>query len=134
MKEAGTLARVLLAIGGRQDARLWRQHAGKARSFYGHAILQLAPDGAADTVGIIATPCHCGCGRVYGLHLAIETKGTTGRQSKDQKAFQSMIERFGGIYVLARSIEDVHEQLRSRGYVCGHEPARVPAGGGDRSS
>ena len=37
-----------------------------------------------------------------GQRLEVEVKSATGRQSKAQRAFQKMIEKFGGLYVLAR--------------------------------
>jgi hypothetical protein len=125
-RERPLLDRVLADVGGRLDARLWRQNAGTARSFDGSRIIQLAPAGASDATGLIATPCHCGCGRVYGLHLAIETKGKHGRQTPEQRRFQRMVEQLGGVYILARSIEDLNEQLKSRGYVGGNEPGARP--------
>jgi hypothetical protein len=42
-----------------------------------------------------------------GLFLAIEVKSPTGQQSAEQRAYQAMVEKFGGVYVLARSVGDV---------------------------
>ena len=42
-------------------------------------------------------------GRFYG----IEVKRTTGRQSDEQKAFQRDVEAANGVYILARSVDDV---------------------------
>lgn len=111
MKERPLLDALLLAIGGRSDARAWRQNAGLALSPHGGRLIRLAPAGASDLVGIVATPCHCGCGRIYGLHLAIEVKGDRGRQRKEQRDFERMIARLGGVYVLAHSIDDVTNAL-----------------------
>lgn len=44
---------------------------------------------------------------VDGMYVGIEAKTPTGRQSNIQKMRQREIERAGGVYILARSVEDV---------------------------
>ena len=46
-----------------------------------------------------------------GRFVGIEVKAARGRQSDVQKAMQERIERLGGLYILARRIEDVLEKL-----------------------
>ncbi len=58
--------------------------------------------GAADISGII----------VGGVRLEIEIKSGEAKQSVEQKNFQKMIEKFGGIYILARSKDDAVNQLQ----------------------
>ncbi len=41
--------------------------------------------------------------------FAIECKSTIGRQSPDQKYFQQQFEKYTGVYLLARGIEDVQK-------------------------
>ena len=53
--------------------------------------------GVADILGIMPG----------GRFLAVEVKAAKGRQSPDQKHFEELVKRAGGIYVLARSIDDV---------------------------
>ena len=53
--------------------------------------------GQADISGILSD----------GRRLEIECKTSTGRQSAKQRAWQRMIEKYGGVYILARSVEDV---------------------------
>lgn len=43
----------------------------------------------------------------YGQAIAIETKSTTGTQQREQADFQTAWESMGGIYILARSVDDV---------------------------
>lgn len=43
---------------------------------------------------------------VDGYYLAIEAKSKVGRQSDIQKVRQGQIERSGGMYIIARSVED----------------------------
>ena len=42
-----------------------------------------------------------------GRFIGIECKGSNGRQTQQQKQFQQSIELSGGIYILAKSIDDV---------------------------
>jgi len=51
-------------------------------------------------------------GQTLGIFTAIECKTRTGKQRKEQKLFQRMIERAGGIYILARSEADLERNLR----------------------
>jgi hypothetical protein len=46
-----------------------------------------------------------------GRFLGIEVKTKTGKQSDDQKAFQARCEKEGGLYILARSLDDVMEVI-----------------------
>ncbi len=46
-----------------------------------------------------------------GRTLYIEVKTPTGKQSDWQKAFQHEIELHGGIYILARSVDDIAPYL-----------------------
>lgn len=88
---------VLLRIGSRTDVRLWKNHTGQARSADGRRRLTFGIKGGSDLIGLIAPS---------GRLLAIECKTGKAKQSKEQKAFQAMVEKFGGVYVLARSVED----------------------------
>jgi hypothetical protein len=42
--------------------------------------------------------------------MAVECKSVRGRQSASQRVFQEAVERFGGLYVLARSVEDLQRE------------------------
>lgn len=53
-----------------------------------------------------------------GVYLAIEAKTPTGRLREDQKIRQKEIEAAGGIYLVARYVEDVEDALRR---IRGHE-------------
>jgi hypothetical protein len=46
-----------------------------------------------------------------GKACFIEVKTPRGRQSPDQILFQRRIERLGGVYILARSVEDVQQVI-----------------------
>jgi hypothetical protein len=86
---------ILLTFGTRHDCRVWRANCGVAR--IGPRVVRFGVPGQADLTGILPG----------GLRLEIEVKTTTGRQTPEQRAYQRIIERFGGVYVLARSVDDV---------------------------
>lgn len=54
---------------------------------------------------------HKGIADLYALkegrHVWIEVKTPKGRQSPDQIEFQQMVEANGGIYVVARNVDEV---------------------------
>jgi hypothetical protein len=46
-----------------------------------------------------------------GRMVGVEVKAALGSQSAGQKAWQRRIERLGGLYILARSVDDVRAAL-----------------------
>lgn len=60
------------------------------------------PPGTADLVGLLAPT---------GRMLMVELKSPTGRSSKAQQTMRRVVEAFGGVYVLARSVADVDAAL-----------------------
>ncbi|MFP4145893.1 MAG: VRR-NUC domain-containing protein [Phycisphaeraceae bacterium] len=95
---------ILRTFATRRDVRLWRQNTGAApyRDAKGQKrLVRFGVPGQADLSGILPG----------GVRLEIEVKGPKGRQSHEQQAFQRMIERFGGVYVLARSVQDVQDAI-----------------------
>jgi hypothetical protein len=77
----------------------WRNNTGAGRIDgrwirYGHP-------GSGDILGILPS----------GLFLSVECKTPTGRQAKQQKLFQKMIERNCGVYILARNAADLERHL-----------------------
>jgi hypothetical protein len=57
-------------------------------------------NGVADIIGLLPPA---------GRFLAVECKSDRGRQSPAQKEFHAMTERSGGLYVLARGVEDLRK-------------------------
>lgn len=105
---------IIRTFGTRPDMRIWRAAVGTARYFdprtRQHRTVRFGLPGQADVTGIL--PCPCGCGR--GVRLEIEVKREVGGvQSVEQKRYQQIVERFGGIYVLARSVDDVWAALKT---------------------
>lgn len=78
----------------------WRNNTGSYKTPEGRFI-RYGHVGSADILGILPD----------GRFLAVECKTPEGRQRKQQKVFQSMIERNGGVYVIARSTADLEGAL-----------------------
>ena len=70
----------------------------RAGAFFGDAI----PSGWPDITGLLPD----------GRFIGVEVKASTGRQSPAQKDMEQMILSRNGLYVLARSIDDVALYLR----------------------
>lgn len=91
---------ILATFGTRNDMRIWRQNTGAALTKNG--MVRFGVPGQADITGLLIPS---------GRRLEIEVKDAKGRQRESQKLFQKMIEKSGGIYILARSVEDVYTKL-----------------------
>lgn len=90
---------ILRQFGTRRDMRLWRANCGAAK--IKGRVVRFGVPGQADLTGILPN----------GVRLEVETKSTNGRQSPEQRAYQAMIEKFGGVYVLARCVDDVWHKI-----------------------
>ena len=101
MTEHEIQQRILLAIGARRDIRVWRNQTGALPDVRGR-LVRFGLVGSSDILGVMAP-----AGRI----LAIEVKSPTGRQTESQHNFQRMVESMGGLYILARSVEDVIRRL-----------------------
>lgn len=63
--------------------------------------IMLASKGSGDIVGCTKK----------GRYFELEIKSDSGRQSSEQKAHQHNVEASGGIYIIARSTDDLHGLL-----------------------
>jgi hypothetical protein len=99
MTEKSLQNAILREFGTRTDMRLWRANVGVGR--FGGRVVRFGVPGQADLTGILPS----------GVRLEIEVKGPHGRQTADQRSYQLMIERSGGVYVLARSVSDVWDAI-----------------------
>lgn len=79
--------------------RVWRQNTGATK--IGSRFLRFGHTGQADITGILRG----------GRRLEIEVKAEGGRVSPEQAEFGRMVEEFGGLYILAYSLDDVMERL-----------------------
>lgn len=115
MAERDLLYLILSTWGAHPQLRIWRAATGVGWFANGKPARQTDPG---------AFPVHYGTpgqGDISGLvlpsgrRLEVECKTDVGRQRKEQKSFQKMIEDFGGVYVLARSLDDVDRALAALG-------------------
>ncbi len=93
-------AEILIAITALPGAFFWRSNTGAMRSANG-ATIRFNRPGTPDILGVWR-----------GVPYGIEVKTATGRQSPEQRKWQSMWERAGGVYTVARSVDDA---LRAMG-------------------
>ena len=77
----------------------WRNNTGSIKTE--KRFIQFGKVGSADIFALTKSTFY-----------AIEVKSPTGRQSEAQKQFQSDVEVSGGIYILARSVDDVINHLK----------------------
>ena len=91
--------KILIKFGSGSDYRLWPNNTGKA--FRGGRLLSFGLKGSADIMGL----------RKDGRLVAIEVKTGKAKQNKDQINFMNMVRSFNGIYILARSVEEVEFSL-----------------------
>lgn len=102
----GEIQRDIRLAAGRAvpDCVLWRNGTGVAR----HTDERTGDDrvvryglvkGGADLVGVLTV-------QGVGVFLAVEVKTPTGRLSPDQKLFGELVQRCGGVFIVARSVDD----------------------------
>ena len=82
------------------DFRIWKNASGVGYGL-GGGIVRFGLKGSADLIGLTNT----------GRFLAIEAKTGKAKQSEDQKNFESMIKKLGGLYVLIKDSDDVIKKL-----------------------
>jgi hypothetical protein len=78
----------------------WRQNSGALVTPGGGFLRAADINGVADIIGLLPS----------GRFLAVECKSSRGRQSEAQRAFQAMVEGSGGLYLIARDIEDLKRE------------------------
>lgn len=78
--------------------RVWRASSGAARR--GAQLMHFGTPGQADLSGLMLLPSG------VGQRLEVELKTRRGRQTDDQRLWQLEIERYGGVYILARTLDE----------------------------
>ena len=73
----------------------WRQNSGSKGKYKFTSI-----NGISDIIAI-----------KEGIFYGIEVKDIKGKQNENQIEFQRLLEKAGGIYILARSLDDVIEKI-----------------------
>jgi hypothetical protein len=80
---------------------IWRANSGKIKTAHGTWIVLNTP-GTPDLIGFIAP---------QGRFIGIECKVDSNKQNDNQIAFQKELEERGGIYILARTLEDAEKAI-----------------------
>lgn len=103
MTESQLQDQIRLALGTTPDLVLWRNNIGHAVMRHGARVtFGVGGPGGADLIG-----CY------RGRFIAIEIKTPTGRQSPEQRQFQQLVERIGGVYVILRSVAEALSWLKT---------------------
>lgn len=92
--------KILVALHAARLGRFWPQETGAA--YRDNKLIHYGVLGGGDISGIV----------MGGRRVEIEVKTGKGFQRESQVAFEQMIRAHGGIYILARSVEDALQQLQ----------------------
>ena len=133
MTEAAIQSAIRLALGQRDDVMLFRINVGKFRPLHGdqNRVIQSAPNGTPDLLGVVEVSPPASlmdevCAQLQpdtlaellawlhenrGRAMTVEVKSEIGKQQPDQKSFQGAWEKRGGLYIIARSLDDVLSAL-----------------------
>lgn len=112
MTESELQNAVRLALGRHPSVRLYRNEVGQARhedpvSGRTRVVRYGLCPGSSDLIGwrrVLITPEHVGS--QIAQFVAIELKAATGRVSTEQRQFIDLVNRWGGVAGVARSVED----------------------------
>ena len=105
-RELPLLNEILVQINRIPGVRAWRQNSGLLMAGSGRMVRAGLP-GCGDITGIVTWERGCG----HRLELEIKTPGVT--QSEQQEAFETMVTSRGGIYILARTVDDAINGIHS---------------------
>lgn len=98
----------LISIGQRGDVLAWRQNVGKFRTLFSDEVVSCGIAGQGDigmVVECIVTESMIG--KKIGIAVNAEFKTETGRQSNEQKSWESAFKSRGGVYRVCRSADDL---------------------------
>lgn len=100
MLEVQIMDTVRLVLGADSACCFWRNNVGLATTDRGTKIRFGLFPGSSDLVGLFR-----------GRFVGIEIKTETGRQEPEQKKWQGVVEKHGGIYAIVRSDDDARALL-----------------------
>jgi len=105
MREQAIQQQILARLGALPGLTMWRNNSGALVDQRGQLVRYGQP-GSADLLGV-AGPA--------GRLVALEVKRPGGRQTDLQRAWQGMVERHGGIYLVVTSVDEAVQGLRRHG-------------------
>jgi hypothetical protein len=101
--------RILMTYSVLPDLTLFKMNNGVARALHSKEVIRYGIDGCTDIIGIQ---------KPFGRWVAIEAKTGSGELQENQERFRDMILSHGGIWVLARTEEDVGNALKGLDQQC----------------
>lgn len=111
-RESAVKAAIHAYLDTRTDLYFWRANTGGAK--FDNFFVKFNESGVSDFLGLQAMFVENKFGGTVfvGRFVAIEAKREKGgTQSDDQKRFQANVEAHGGLYVIARSVDEVAKAL-----------------------
>lgn len=93
---------ILIELSKTGLCRVWRNETGMALNIRTKTPFKYGLKGSSDIIGLAKN----------GHFLAIEVKTGAAVQSKQQKAFAAMVNKFGGHYFVCRSVEDAINSVK----------------------
>ena len=106
-RESDIQALILIYVTSLPGSYFWRQNTGVFHDAKGRRRVRACPKGTPDIIGVLK-----------GRFIVIEVKrGKGGVHTEDQRNWQRNCERAGGLYILARSVDDVRDRLIMEGLV-----------------
>ncbi|WP_265499592.1 VRR-NUC domain-containing protein [Paracoccus beibuensis] len=104
MKERTIQNKILIALSKEYAGRSiwWTNDTGVAKSMDGKRTISFGLKGSPDILGCLG-----------GRFIGIEVKTESGKQREAQAKFQKAFERAGGVYIIARSVEDALSAVRT---------------------
>jgi hypothetical protein len=106
---------ILTAWGAHSRVRLARLNVGVGWFAAGKPARKGDPGAYPVKFGIPGMADLCGVIAPEGRLLCIEVKAAKGKQRAAQESFERIVRAFGGVYVLARSVDDVDAALAGLG-------------------
>jgi hypothetical protein len=107
MLETELQNKIRLAIGKYSNVRLFRNNVGLFKTQDGRNLQTGLCVGSSDLIGFTAKIITLeDVGKTIALFTALEVKTPKGRLSEEQTRFLEMVEKFGGIGAVVRSVED----------------------------
>ena len=115
MRESELQNQIRAAIGFdyAKTCRLFRNNVGSAKTFDNRYIEFGLCVGSSDLIGFQSVTITADMvGQQVAIFTAIEVKTPTGKVSAEQKRFTDMVNNFGGIGAIVRSVDDAREALK----------------------
>jgi VRR-NUC domain len=101
MSESALVASIRLALGRDSRVVLWRNNTGSALQDFGSGGMRPLKYGlcvgSSDLIGIVAP---------HGRLIALEVKTASGRVTREQQQFLTLVERMGGVARVVRSVDE----------------------------